>query len=129
MERLTFVDEGGQVLFENPAGFPEDIGFTIRELAENEEWETLDNIAQKLANCEQRLKYYKDLEEEGKLLKLPVAVGTWVYEVYQFMDEGAWEIDVHKIKLEDLDEIGKTVFLTRPEAERVLAEMEGKNGN
>lgn len=126
MERLTFVDEDGRVLFDNPAGFPEDIGFTIRELAENEEWETLDNIAQRLANCEQRLKYYKDLEEQGKLLKLPVAVGTWVYEVYQFMDEGAWEIDVHKIKLEDLDKIGKTVFLTRPEAEDKLAETEGK---
>lgn len=26
-------------------------------------------------------------------------------------------------------EFGKTVFLTRPEAERVLAEMEGKNGD
>lgn len=73
-----------------------------------------------------KLAEYEDLEEQGKLLKLPVAVGTWVYEVYQFMDEGAWEIDVHKIKLEDLDEIGKTVFLTRPEAERVLAEMEVK---
>lgn len=45
MERLTFVDEDGQILFDNPAGFPKDIGFTIRELAENEEWETLDNIA------------------------------------------------------------------------------------
>lgn len=79
MDRLTFVDEDGRVLFDNPAGFPEDIGFTIRELAENEEWETLDNIAQRLANCEQRLKYYKDLEEQGKLLKLPCAVGDTVY--------------------------------------------------
>lgn len=34
MDRLTFVDEDGHVLFDNPAGFPEDIGFTIRELAE-----------------------------------------------------------------------------------------------
>lgn len=81
MERLTFVDEDGRVLFDNPAGFPEDVGFTIRELSENEEWETLDNIAQRLANCEQRLKYYKDLEEQGKLLQLPCAVGDILYSV------------------------------------------------
>ncbi len=78
---MTFVDEDGQVLFDNPAGFPEDVGFTIRELAKNEEWEALDNIAQRLANCEQRLKCYKDLEEQNKLLKLPCAVGDTVYEV------------------------------------------------
>lgn len=81
MERLTFVDEDGQVLFDNPAGFPEDVGFTIRELAKNEEWETLVNIAQRLANCEQRLKHYEDLEEKGKLLKLPCAVGDTVYVI------------------------------------------------
>ena len=75
MERLTFVDEDGQVLFDNPAGFPEDIGFTIRELAENEEWKTLDDIAERLANYEQRLKHYEDLEEQGKLLKLPRPLG------------------------------------------------------
>lgn len=81
MERLTFVDEDGQVLFDNPAGFPEDVGYTIRELAENEEWETLDNIAERLANCEQKLKHYEDLEEQGKLLKLPCAVGDTVYRI------------------------------------------------
>lgn len=79
MERLTFVDEYGQVLFDNPAGFSEDIGFTIRELAENEEWKALDDIAERLANCEQRLKHYNDLEEQGRLLKLPCAVGDTVY--------------------------------------------------
>lgn len=86
MERLTFVDEDGQVLFDNPAGFPEDIGFTIRELAENEEWETLDNIAERLANCEQRLKHYEDLEEQGKLLKLPCAVGDTVYAIHSISE-------------------------------------------
>lgn len=73
-----------------------------------------------------KLAEYEDLEEQGKLLKLPVAVGTWVYEVYRFMDEGVCEIDVHKIKLEDLENIGKTVFLTRQEAEDKLKETEGK---
>lgn len=128
MERLTFVDEDGVVLFDNPAGFPEDVGFTIRELAKNEEWEILDNIAQRLANCEQRLKHYEDLEEQEKLLKLPVSVGSLVYELYQFMGEGDWEIDVHKIRLEDLDRIGKTVFLTRGEAGAALKRILSRRG-
>lgn len=67
---------------------------------------------------------YQDLEEQGKLLKLPCEIGHRVYEIYQFMHEGAWEIDVHKIKLEDLDKIGKTVFLTKEEAESALSKLQ-----
>lgn len=141
MDRLTFVDEDGRVLFDNPAGFPEDVGFTIRELAENEEWETLDNIAQRLANCEQRLKYYVDLEEKGRLIILPCAVGDTVYRLDRFCGGysldcpsrpcescGDYQLEVYegKFKLNDINDFGKTVFLTRQEAERALAEMEGK---
>lgn len=63
---------------------------------------------------------YARAEDQGKLLKLPTPVGSLVYEPYQFGGEGAWEIDVHRISLEDLDKIGKTVFLTREEAEATL---------
>lgn len=158
MERLTFVDEDGQVLFDNPAGFPEDVGFTIRELAENEEWETLDNMAERLANCEQRLKHYEDLEEQGKLLKLPCAVGDTVYLVSfrkkcykignthlvnddlecafcesECVCKAKKEYFIEEIKA-NLPTIGNLidrpedfmVFLTRPEAEQALKEMEGK---
>ena len=71
---------------------------------------------------------YKSLKEQGKLLKLPCAVGSLVYEPYQFMGDGAWEIDVHKIMLEDLENIGKTVFLTREEAEATLEVLNGGQG-
>lgn len=152
MERLTFVDEDGQVLFDNPAGFPEDVGFTIRELAENEEWETLDNIAQRLANCEQRLKHYEDLAEKGKLLKLPCAVGDAVYvnhvmQGWHFkMKDRPYEGKVAFIGINGADncmhvafgngcmlqfwfsEIGKTIFLTRETAETALKELEGCKG-
>lgn len=74
----------------------------------------------KILKLAEKLKEYEDLEEQGKLLKLPVPVGSLVYEPYQFMGDGAWEIDVHKIRLEDLDKIGKSVFLTREEAEAAL---------
>ena len=67
---------------------------------------------------------YETAEEEGRLVVLPCKIGTRVYEIYQFCGCGAWEIEEHKIKLEDLDKIGKTVFLTREEAEKALKEME-----
>ena len=76
--------------------------------------------------CMERLAEYEDLEEQGKLLKLCVPIGSLVYEPYQFMGNGAWEIDAHKIRLEDLDKIGKSVFLTMEEAEAALKELEGK---
>lgn len=72
----------------------------------------------------ERLKYYEDLQEQGRIQELPCAVGDLVHEVYRFLDAGAWEIDVHKIRLEDLDKIGKTVFITREEAEEALKRME-----
>lgn len=59
-------------------------------------------------------------------MELPCAVGSLVYEPYQFMGEGAWEIDVHKIRLEDLNKIGKTVFLTKEEAEATLKEWRAR---
>lgn len=70
-----------------------------------------------------RLAEYEDLEEQGKLLKLPCEIGHMVYMIYQFCGEGAWEIEEHKIRLEDLNNIGKTVFLTREEAEAALKEL------
>lgn len=71
----------------------------------------------------EKLKEYEDLDEQGKLLRLPVPIENLVYEPYRFLGEGAWEIDVRNIRLEDLDKIGKTVFLTRDEAEAALERM------
>ena len=76
--------------------------------------------------CIEKLAEYETAEEEGRLVVLPCKVGTRVHEIYQFCGCGAWEIEEHKIKLEDLDKIGKTVFLTREEAEKALKEMEVK---
>ena len=74
--------------------------------------------------AKEKLAEYETAEEEGRLVVLPCRVGTRVYEIYQFCGYGAWEIEEHKIKLEDLDKIGKTVFLTREEAEKASREME-----
>lgn len=37
MERITWVDEDGTILFQKPNQYPEDLAFTITELAKNEE--------------------------------------------------------------------------------------------
>ena len=88
-------------------------------------------IADKLAE-------YEDLEEQGKLLKLPCAVGDILY--YPYINEDG-ERKIEELEVADvsaklyqkqdgawdsLEEIGEEVFLTRPEAEAKLAEMEGK---
>lgn len=66
---------------------------------------------------------WKKAEGQGKLLKLPCEIGHRVCMIYQFCGEGEWEIEEHKIRLEDLENIGKTVFLTRKEAEAALEEL------
>lgn len=74
-----------------------------------------------------KLKEYEDLEERGRLIRLPCAVGDMVYCIRE-----SWsghEIDKKKFKVGMTDKFNKTVFLTRQEAEAKLAEMEGENGD
>ncbi len=98
----------------------------------------------------ERLREYENLEEQGKLLKLPCAVGDTVHIIDDIENEFERTSIVTGIEIEEenevyimisdgfqsgssssfgVDDFGKTIFLTRPEAERALAEMEGKNGN
>lgn len=139
MERLTYVTESGEILFK-PEDFPEDEGMTIRQLAEDERWKALDQIAEKLANMEQK-------EEQGILVRLPCKVGDTVYTLsyryeckndydckvsQKYKCEGnipcEYEKKIHYVKkaqfcLTMLESLGKTVFLTREEAEKALEEM------
>lgn len=97
--------------------------------------------------CIDKLAEYEDLEEQGKLLKLPFAVGDMVYtnismQGWYFRKENRlYETKVvfigingagnyvnvdfengHTLQFKFSD-IGKTLFLTREEAETVLEEM------
>jgi len=84
---------------------------------------------------------YKDLEEQGKLLKLPCAMGDTVYRVRKCEAQSCercggytWvgncytdyigRIFVERFGYRHLDSFGKTVFLTREEAEAVLKNYE-----
>ena len=82
---------------------------------------------------------YKDLEEQGRLIKLPCKVGTKVYNITWWDDVQEKVVvkgktyyrTIHKHKVSkstfgytDIDDFGKTVFLTKSEAEQKLKEME-----
>lgn len=88
------------------------------------------SVPQKYCDMAKELKEYKDLEEQGKLLKLPCAVGDTVYTIYSdedgsFIEEPkVEEVSTHRVWIDsryfDYDDFGKTVFLTREEAEAAL---------
>lgn len=85
----------------------------------------------------EKLKRYEDLEESGRLVVLPCAVGELVYELVNYcvvcddyLDEpercgerkqcGSKAVIETKLKYEHIPHIGKTVFLTSEEAEAAL---------
>lgn len=63
---------------------------------------------------------YKSLKEQGKLLKLPCAVGDTVYCIMTSMKGTTPTIFSQKFDYSMIDCFGKTVFLSREEAETVL---------
>ena len=107
--------------------------------------------AKKILKLAEKLKAYEDAEENGLLLRLPCKVGDIVWEVNaerkrisKFVIESITIYPCNVIQfnwtlLEGIyknvvgfskAELGKTVFLTKEEAEDKLKEMEGRaNGN
>lgn len=129
--RLTYVTEDGEILF-HPEDLPEDEGMTVKELAENRRWKTLDQIVEKLTNMEQ-------MEEQGLLVRLPYNNGALYsvnYSNKTIAENTIIEIAIngHSKRFSCLDDnlrerkfydymIGENVFLTREEAEEKLEEM------
>lgn len=99
-----------------------------------------------------KLADYEDLEEQGLLVRLPVATGTNVYVVGSFLDciydyehckaTQKWKCEeyvqceyekkkyyVKEIKFASImkNSIGKSIFLTREEAEKKLEEMKAND--
>ena len=136
MERLTKKYENGNVTLDAAAFM-----------------ETQETIDREIQNCYpakkavERLAEYEDAEESGLLVRLPIPFGTTLYQV--------WDKKIYKLKLYsyrhleihgerifqwslhnsqgfngggNVDEFGKTVFLTREEAEQALKARDSKNG-
>lgn len=76
-----------------------------------------------------RLRELAVADQEGHVIVLPCKVGDTVYRL-QYIEQTPRRITVGvvpiKFALIWLEEFGKTVFLTREEAEKALAELEGR---
>lgn len=87
-----------------------------------------------------KLAEYEDLDEQGLLLRLPIPIGTTVYKFepsvkrtkryikttitrYEVFDDSIWFTFANGLR-KNINDIGKTVFLTKSEAEQKLKEME-----
>lgn len=71
----------------------------------------------------EELQHYKDLEEQGRLIELPCKVGTPIYYISKKVN-GRWYVGEYYFNLAYVNDFGKTVFLTREEAEIRLKELE-----
>lgn len=87
----------------------------------------------------EKLQVYKNLEEQGRLVKLPCKVGDTIYGLHKAM---VCELDTETIGISkmpsgeilylidgwelDKGDFGKTVFLTKSEAEAKLEELRGE---
>lgn len=114
-------------------------------------WDVLRHLRDFAIKYREHLKEYQQIEEQGRIVKLPCKVGDTVYyfEGGYYKNIKDWEIVPIKVtefnikvnrsgKLMPLamiangtrypmSSIGKTVFLTKAEAEKKLKEMENKN--
>lgn len=133
MERLTEWENGS---------------VTYNEKREIECGEYCDSCSQGAGNCKtvknmiKKLATYEDLEEQGLLVRLPCKVGDDLYcivngevkklKVHSF---GVPDFEITDIEFKYVDgfkivrfvgELGKTVFITREEAEKKLKELKNE---
>lgn len=83
----------------------------------NQEIESSKPVLEILFAMFQKLAHYEDLEEQGLLIKLPCKVGDIVWCIDDTGEDLPWciEFDYYMI-----DQIGKSIFLTREEVEKAL---------
>lgn len=123
MNRLTFKEDGKWILKQDD---------NITRAREREE------LAQQAID---RLAEYEDMEEQGLLVRLPCKIGATVYRFQRYFNDATLKSEIkikpcvvesvstkciittdHMVML--FSNFGKTVFLTREEAEKAL---EGNN--
>lgn len=131
MERLTQTSNSGGV------AFTFDLDITCQP-----------SEAKKILNLATKLKEYEDLEEQGRLIKLPCNRGDKIYFIKSAFSMAHFPIEARITSICGVDcdndvmyssiteynkidrrfkssDIGKTVFLTKAEAEAKLKELRG----
>lgn len=131
MERLTQRDEFGNT---------DIVGVDSADLQLNLDFEEFNRVT----NALNKLADYEDLEEQGLLVKLPCKVRDTVYVLVEMDDNGKYTrvkndvvksfyISPDNIPMVEftyiwhdtqINDFGKSVFLTREQAEQALKEME-----
>ena len=88
---------------------------------------TNDGLVATLQDVIDKLAHYEDLEEQGRLIELPCAVGDTVWHITEIHDEDGKRNEIYADWFEicDLPLLNKAMFLTREEALAKLKELEG----
>ena len=86
-------------------------------------WDVIRHLRDFAEKYREQSKEHQQLEEQGRLLKLPCKAGDDVYYILGIPNETPCIIDSCVFKLSDINKIGKTLFLTREEAEAKLKEL------
>lgn len=126
MERMTYRDKDGFPMMKKRGGFKqeaverlaayEDTGLTPQACAEARE------AGKVLSSCDisfGRLAELLTADSAGRLVVLPCKVGDTVYILRRTFD-GADVVGETELWWTDIPQLGKTVFLTREEAENAL---------
>ncbi len=83
-----------------------------------------DRLSEYCINILTKLADYEDLEEQGRLIKLPCKVGDTVYHVVQGRIVEVSNVDLFFLLLSVVENrFNNSVFLTKSEAEAKLEEM------
>lgn len=142
MKRLTErTDIGDSPLDEIAFINPDDAEglYNLRDIAKHGSDELLYEIANRLAE-------YEDMEEQGLLVRLPCKIGATVYRFQRYFNDATLKSEIkikpcvvesvstkciittdHMVML--FSNFGKTVFLTREEAEKVLKDNAERTEN
>lgn len=120
MERLTYFKDGYWRV--NFSGVQYQAGFVDRLAA-------YEDIAE-LCGGFDRLRELAEADKDGRVVVPPCKLGDTVWRIKRtfetYPDKSEPYIEPDAFLLQDVFNIGKTVFLTREEAEKALQEMEGK---
>ena len=140
MERLTYRDKDGFPMMKKRGGFKsggverlaayEETGRTPEEVTAlgklfDYALEESKTLTEQLALLN-RIRDLAKADKDGRLVVLPCKVGDTVYILRRTFD-GADVVGEAELWWDDIPQLGKTVFMTREEAEKALEAM--KNGN
>lgn len=117
----------------------EDTGLTPAEVhSMYSEWNAMMSVLNSIGSYD-RLRELAEADKDGRVVVLPCKVGDKLYRVFAgeifelrvgsmkyFAMQGRWDIETYPFLPSVESGIGKTIFLTREEAEKALAEREGK---